>query len=220
MNNKEIENKVVLMGDLHGSRKLSAEERYKAQLFLKLTLAQINENYHQYIFAPFMITKGDEFQGILNNISIAFDISLELERLLFPLYFRFGIGIGAIHQMGGELPIEMDGPGFHNANYALNQAKKKKQNIFIKSGNDFIDGLVNQILILIHSIKKGWKEDYFQYYWQFKDFKSIKKIAEFRGISSQAVSSAIKRLHIREIFNAEESVKGLLCKGFDTLALK
>jgi hypothetical protein len=205
--------KIVIMGDLRGSRKLHPDERYKAQLFLKLTLAQINENFKAQIFAPFMITKGDEFQGVLNTLSLAYDIALDLERLLYPLYFRFGLGIGSIHKMGGTMPIEMDGPAFHHANAALREAKKKKQNIIIKSGNSRVDDLVNHLLILIHSLKKSWKEDYYYYYWQYKEFRSIKKIADFRGISSQAVSSAIKRLHIKEIIHAEESIKDLLCDG-------
>lgn len=202
---------VVIMGDLHGSRKLNEDERYKAQLFLKLTLAQVNENFGKNVFAPFMITKGDEFQGVVTSLATAFDIALELERLLFPLHFRFGLGVGIVHQMGGKIPIEMDGPAFHRANRALMTAKKKKQNIVVRTGNDSIDSLVNQILQLIHSIKKQWKEDYFQYYWQYKEMQSIKKIAEFRGISPQAVSSAINRLHIKEILEAEKSLKALIC---------
>ncbi|GAB4170398.1 MAG: SatD family protein [Calditrichia bacterium] len=213
--NVKDEGKIVIMGDLQGSRKLDSEERYKAQLFLKLTLAQINENYSEYVEAPFMITKGDEFQGVLTNISVAFDILLDLERLLYPLYFRFGMGMGLIHKMGGTLPIEMDGPAFHLANKALKKAKQIKQNIIIYSGNEFVDQLVNQILILVYSIKKQWKEDYFQYYWQYKELKSIKKIAEYRNISAQAVSSAIQRLHIKEIYSAEETTKNLLCNHKD-----
>ena len=106
---------VVIIADVRGSRKMARDERYEGQLYLKSAIIQVNENFAHLIEAPFMITRGDEFQGILRDLEHAFNTMLEFERLLFPLQLRYGIGKGTIQKMGSKIPIEMDGPAFHRA---------------------------------------------------------------------------------------------------------
>lgn len=43
-----------------------------------------------------MITLGDEFQGLLNNPAYAIEIVKYIQRELYPVKLRFGIGIGEI----------------------------------------------------------------------------------------------------------------------------
>jgi len=117
----------VIISDIIGSRKLNDRERHEWQLFLKSAIVQINEKFSNYIEASFMITKGDEFQGVLKHINSVHPIVMEFERLIFPLTMRFGVGHGIIQKMGSKIPIEMDGQAFHLAQAALNLAKKKKQ---------------------------------------------------------------------------------------------
>jgi len=201
---------IVIMGDLKGSRHLDAKGRHQAQLFLKSTLIQINDKFSRIIEAPFMISKGDEFQGVLKIPAGALEIIYELERLLFPMGFRFGIGIGEIHKMGGKLPIEMDGPAFHLASASINFAKSKKKNIVIKSDHFLMDDLLNQTFSLIQAIKSRWNHRHFSYFWDYKEMNSIKQIAAKRQISSQAVSEQIIKLHIKEIRFSEEIIKNAL----------
>ena len=117
----EFDNKIyaVIIGDVSGSKRLSGRNRYRTQLFMKSAIVQINEQFPEDIEAPFTITKGDEFQGLLTNLEAAFRVVLALEKLTFPVKLRFGIGVGNIYKMGGRLPIEMDGPAFHRANLEL-----------------------------------------------------------------------------------------------------
>ena len=115
----------VIISDIIGSRKLNDHERHEWQLFLKSSIVQINEKFSDFIEAPFMITKGDEFQGVLKRIGSVHSIVMEFERLVFPLTMRFGVGHGVIQKMGSKIPIEMDGAAFHRAQAALNKAKKK-----------------------------------------------------------------------------------------------
>ena len=209
----------VVMGDLMGSRGLDAKGRHQAQLFLKSTLVQINENCKGATEAPFMISKGDEFQGVLKEPVNAMEIIYELERLLFPLGFRFGMGIGIIHKMGGKLPIEMDGPAFHRASASLITAKKKKKIILIQTGHVLLDNLLNQSFTLIQAIKYRWNNNHYSYYWDYKEMQSIKKMAEFRQITSQAVSEQVKKLHIKDIISSEKIINEALkeiSKNYDT----
>ena len=43
-----------------------------------------------------MITLGDEFQGLLKNGSAAVFIIDKIEREMYPIKFRFGLGVGEI----------------------------------------------------------------------------------------------------------------------------
>ena len=90
---------IVIIADIKESRKLRDRERYEWQLFLKSAIVQVNENCAEAIEAPFMITKGDEFQGVLKNLSDVNLILMEFERLIFPLNLRFGVGFGIIHKV-------------------------------------------------------------------------------------------------------------------------
>ena len=56
---------IVIIGDIINSREL--EHRNEVQERLKRTLQDINERYNADIAASFMITLGDEFQGLLHN---------------------------------------------------------------------------------------------------------------------------------------------------------
>ena len=93
----------VIIADIKGSRKMRAYERYEWQLFLKSAIVQINEDCADAIEAQFMITKGDEFQGVLKNLSDVHRIMIKFERLIFPLILHYGVGFGAIQKMGSSM---------------------------------------------------------------------------------------------------------------------
>jgi hypothetical protein len=196
----------VIIGDVSGSRQLSGRNRYQTQLFMKSAIVQINEEFHEHIEAPFTITKGDEFQGLLSDLEGAFKIVLALEKLTFPTRIRFGIGVGNIYRMGGKLPIEMDGPAFHRANAALNFAKKKKYSYYMKTHNESVDMLANTIFQLMTALKQRWNERHFRLYWRYKDLGTYRQVAEMEKISPQAVCDTLKNTRALHVKAAEESI--------------
>jgi len=203
---------VVIIGDVSGSKQLSGKNRYKTQLFLKSAIVQINEEFRDEIEAPFTITKGDEFQGLVTNLKSAFEAVLALEKLTFPVKIRFGIGIGNIFRMGGKLPIEMDGPAFHRANAALNYAKKKKFAYFLKTEEESLDILTNTIFQLMTAIKKRWNERLFRLYWRYKDLGTYREVAAVENISPQAVCDALKTNRAIDVKHAEENLINYFCR--------
>ena len=138
-------NYTVIIGDVSGSKQLSGLDRYQTQLFVKSAVVQINEQFQDAIEAPMTITKGDEFQGLIDTPAHTYEIIHALQKMVFPIRIRYGIGIGNIYRMGGVLPIEMDGPAFHHANKALNLAKKRKTGLWLISENESTDKLINII---------------------------------------------------------------------------
>ena len=87
-------NYTVIIGDIVDSRKL--EGRGKIQKRFKEVLENINVKYSENIRSKFRITLGDEFQGLLMGTENVMQIVNDIEYEMFPVRFRFGIGIGEI----------------------------------------------------------------------------------------------------------------------------
>ncbi|MEL6822090.1 MAG: SatD family protein [Calditrichota bacterium] len=204
----ESENKqyIVVIGDISGSKQLTGRNRYKTQLFVKSAVVQINEEFQDKLEAPLTISKGDEFQGLLNDLETAFRIVLALEKLTAPVQLRFGIGIGKVYKMGGTLPIEMDGPAFHRASNALHMAKKRKHAYCILSDNPSRDMLTNTIFQLITAIRKRWNERHYRLFWSYKDLGTYREVAERENVTPQAVCDTLKNSRAIDVKNAEENL--------------
>jgi hypothetical protein len=202
----------VIIADIKGSRKMRAYERYEWQLFLKSAIVQINEDCADAIEAQFMITKGDEFQGVLKNLSDVHRIMIKFERLIFPLILHYGVGFGAIQKMGSNIPIEMDGQAFHRANAALKKAKKKKYTVYINTDNPGFDLTVNAIYQLIYAIKGRWSETNFNRYWKYKEMGTYEKVARQEGVSTQAIWDSLHNSNAIDVINAENALDDILCE--------
>lgn len=203
----------VIISDIIGSRKLNDYERHEWQLFLKSAIVQVNENFAQFIDAPFMITKGDEFQGVLKDLSSVPRILMGFERLIFPLTLRFGVGHGAIQKMGSNIPIEMDGRAFHRAQAALNMAKKKKQTVIINTENDTFNRMMNTIYQLIYAIKGRWSEITYKRYWKYQEYGTYERVAQEEGVSTQAVWDSLHHSNAIDVISSEQILNQILCEA-------
>ncbi len=196
----------VLIGDISRSRQLNGMDRYQTQLFVKSAVVQINEQFQSYIEAPMTITKGDEFQGLIDAPDHAYEIIHALQRMVFPIQIRYGLGIGNIYRMGGILPIEMDGPAFHRANKALMFAKKRKTSIWLISDNEIFDSLVNTIFQLISAIKSRWNERHYKLYWSYQEMGTYREVAEIENVTPQAVCDVLKNIKATDVIAAEKKL--------------
>ena len=102
----------VIIGDIVNSRAM--DNRGEVQKRFRTVLSDINTKYKAYISAEFKITLGDEFQGLLSDRRNIFRIIMEIEDLMQPVRFRFGIGIGTIDtDINYGDSSEIDGPAYH-----------------------------------------------------------------------------------------------------------
>jgi len=200
----------VIIADMKASRQLRNRERYEWQLILKSAIVQINERFADSIEAPFMITKGDEFQGVLKDLATTNRVVLHFERLVYPLILRFGVGYGPIQKMGSKIPIEMDGPAFHRANSALLFAKKKNISVRFDTRDPEFDQWINTIYRLISSLKKRWSETTYKRYWMYKELGTFKRVAESEKVSSQAVWDSIHHSGATDVLDAEKNINKML----------
>ncbi len=105
---------IAIIGDIIKSKNI--QNRYDTQEKLRSVLASINMEYSEDIASNFMITLGDEFQGLLKNGTNVIDVILKIEKNMYPVQFRFGIGIGEITtKIDRMMPLGADGPAYSNA---------------------------------------------------------------------------------------------------------
>lgn len=120
---------IAVIGDIVESKKIS--NRKEIQDNLADVLNQINADYADSLAANFMITLGDEFQGLLTNGQNVMDIVQRIEFSMHPVKMRFGLGIGEITTgINRELPLGADGPAYYNARTmiaALKDMEKKRK---------------------------------------------------------------------------------------------
>lgn len=207
----------VLIGDISGSKQLSGNLRYQTQLFMKSAIVQINEQFQPHIEAPMTITKGDEFQALILRPSRAYQIIQTLQRMIYPVQIRYGLGIGPIYRMGGVLPIEMDGPAFHRANRALNMAKKRKTEIWFVSEDDLMDSLVNNIFTLISAIKSRWNERHYNIFWKYQELGTYKSVADTEGVTPQAICDVFKNIRATDILYSEKQLMAAMDAFFEKI---
>ena len=157
---------VAIIGDMKQSQKMN--NRSEVQNKLKQVLEEINNKYIGDISSKFIITIGDEFQGLLGNGVNTMNIVSEIERKMYPVRIRFGIGIGKITtDVNKEMALGADGPGYYKARNAIEYLKdneKKKQAIAadirfeVESDNQATTIMLNTILALMTAIKESWSD--------------------------------------------------------------
>lgn len=156
----------AIIGDIKGSRKIS--NRDEVQNKLASVLKTVNQKNHQDIAANFLITIGDELQGLMSNAKNLIGIIKFIQMEMYPIKLRFGVGFGDINTIiNREAAIGADGPAFYIArdiiNNIHNQEKRfKKQAPDIQIGffdKDYFEiTQINTMLALLKSIEDGWSD--------------------------------------------------------------
>ncbi len=170
---------IAIIGDMKQSQKMN--NRREVQNKLKQVLEEINNKYIGDISSKFIITLGDEFQGLLGNGVNTMNIVSEIERKMYPIRMRFGIGIGKITtDVNKEMALGADGPGYYKARNAIEYLKdneKKKQAIAadirfeVESDNQAATIMINTILALMTAIKESWSDRQREIIWDMLEHR-------------------------------------------------
>ena len=118
----------AIIGDIINSKKI--DDRYEIQEKFAKILKHVNSNYKDDIEADFLITLGDEFQGLLKNSKSILEIIKRVQREMYPVKLRFGIGIGDIStKIDKKAAIGADGPAFYAAREMIDSLHKQEKQI-------------------------------------------------------------------------------------------
>lgn len=187
---------IAIIGDIKNSKQIS--DRNEVQKKMQKTLEEINQKYEKDIASRFMITLGDEFQGLLECGDNVLNIISFIEAQMYPVEIRFGIGVGEINtEINPLFPLGADGPAYYNAREAVNalkinekKSKMPDSNMIIKidGDNKASEKLMNTILSLLTVIKNKWTERQREVVYEYIWYEDRQKDAAKRlGITQSSV---------------------------------
>lgn len=116
---------LTLICDIKDSKNLKNREEVQYKIIDMLKKANID--FNKEIASPFIITVGDEWQGLLKYPCDYDAIINFFHKTLAKVDFYCGIGIGNVTIHNFELTVnQLDGPSFHMARAAIILAKDKQ----------------------------------------------------------------------------------------------
>lgn len=212
-------NFIAVIGDIKGSQNL--EKRKEIQKRLKEILAEVNIKYGNDIASKFLITLGDEFQGLLHTGKNVLKIIEQIKTLLYPVELRFGIGIGKITtDIDSEMALGADGPAYYNAREAIiflkeNEKKNKAVpvDLCLKTERENSDSetLVNTVFELTKVIEDMWTNRQREIIWDMLKHQDGQKNAASRlGITQSTVHKALAAGNYYAYEKAIKTVENIL----------
>ena len=144
----------AVIGDIIGSR--NVDDRAGLQRQLDAGLADVNQQYANQVASKYLLTIGDEFQGLLQTPEDLDRILASLRVAVHPVDLRFGIGVGGLVTPLREQAIGMDGPCFQRARAAIERAKERSTQIEVECGEAHAGF---EIYSLLYSgMRRSWTE--------------------------------------------------------------
>jgi hypothetical protein len=198
----------AFIGDMNKSRTLP--NRGRVQQKFKKTIETLNKEFKSAIASKFVLTLGDEFQGLLKSPEESYRFGRRCQELMGAVAFSFGVGIGTLSTpLNARTALGMDGEAFHRARAALQYSKKHKHHIWFDFDNPAV-GLVNA---LVGSLEKGWtllnpKQQMIAELMR-KDQRQV-VVARKLKVTQQYISKALRTTTMNEMIDAETALQKFL----------
>lgn len=116
---------VALLADAARSRALPGTRRAALQTSLRTAPRAFNRRWKAVVAAGFALTRGDEVEVLLTGPRSVWDIAHHLRQAFPDVDWVFGCGSGPIATPLAPTAPEVDGPCFHAARAALDEAKRR-----------------------------------------------------------------------------------------------
>src|SRR5215472_6511913 len=116
----------AVIADAAASRALPTPARARLQRALTAALPDWNRRWRPHLAARSALTLGDEVQALLTTPAAVWEISNAIRHALPQVDWVIGCGRGAISTPLARTAPEVDGPCFHAARAALDQAKRQR----------------------------------------------------------------------------------------------
>ena len=198
---------IAVIGDVKRSR--HAEDRWGLQKTLERALVCVNETLRDELAARFVVTLGDEFQGLLKSPVTIMRVLNALEARLDGTPMRYGVGRGTLMTDLREHAIGMDGPCFQMAREAV-VAGKGADRWATVSGFGGDDEVLNGLLWLVGAVRGRWTSVQRETVEQVRAAHTQRKAAAMLGVNESSVSQALKSALYKPVLAAEHAVSAIL----------
>lgn len=159
--------------------------------------------------AELAITAGDEVQGLLLRPGAAVDVVARLGDALHPVRIAWGVGAGELEtDLQGDVSL-LDGPCFHRARGALEQAKKDGAWARVEGLGPAVDRGLSALFRLMGAVREGWTDTQARYVRSVRG-RLQKEVAERYDVSPSVVSESLKAARYRDLVEGEGAARALL----------
>ncbi|MDA8211590.1 MAG: SatD family protein [Clostridia bacterium] len=207
---------VGVIGDIVDSRKLG-NNRSEVQVKMEDILTKINVKYSNFVVSKFLITLGDECQGLLLPSAPIYDVICDIVDQLHPVQLRFGLGFGPLNTSVKDNALGMDGPVFYSAREAIRTASNRPGHaIAFKSSvmDDFDVIKVDALFQSLSVIRKLWTDKFIKVLPLLREGLKQKEIALKIGIRQPSVSKLLNNACWGEVLELQEKTSLLLKNSF------
>ena len=206
---------IAIIADVVRSRRVHGAARTRLQRQLKDTLQQLDANHGPAIVSKFVVTTGDEFQGLLCTAAPVPDIVWAAGGRQWGVQIRYGIGCGRLDTQVEPYAIGMDGPVWHLAREALQIARAKARlgGVFRGFGDEN-DAILDGLAGLLEHTRQGLTDRQFTIFEALRRTPHQSSVAETLGISKQAISKQTRSTGW-EAYRQGESAWRLMLQRFD-----
>ena len=201
---------VAVKMDMRSSRRIRDRERTQER-FLQ-AMEALNTEFAKSIQARFIVTHGDEAQGMLKRES-APDVLAVAERAIngvFPVELRFGIGIGTLSTPLRPDAIGMDGEAWHAANRALGLARSRRKYVMFSGFGELTDVQLCALANLLLHMRNGWSPEQRRAIELVDAGMMQSAAAEALGVSESAISQRLTSAGWHFYRDGREAVANLL----------
>jgi hypothetical protein len=201
---------VAVLADIVRSRDLGLLRAPTQKTFTKV-VTRLNREYSTSIAVNFTISRGDEFQGLLTDATPLADLIWNLESWFLDADLHIGIGYGRL-----ETPIrrasnvlELDGPAFHNARAAIDEARERLGGVFLGFGAEG-DRVLNGFARLMRRHRERLSKRQRQILALLRQSLSQTAIADQLGRTKQAISDHVRASGAEAYREGEEGWRAAL----------
>lgn len=169
---------IILMADIVQSHLYDQSDLM--QVF-RQAVQHVNRQFEAHLLSPLTITLGDEFQGVVRDVSAAVAIIWNLETATFlqkkPFELRYVLHEGPIDTpINRHIAYEMLGLGLTEARAFLNEMKGNSQRFRVNLQQTQASALLNEAFVIYLAIKRGWNpekdRELLQVFFQNPDYKA------------------------------------------------
>lgn len=191
---------LAIIGEVVGSREV--EDRRNLQQRLRVAVDRANRLYTDSITAGFVLTIGDEFQGLLKDVEGVDKLLADIRASVHPIELRFGLGIGGLDTPLENVALGMDGPCFHRARTAIEKAESRQSLIDVETPQP--DLTFHIYSLLYAALRQRWTMRQIQVFDLSMSGVPGKSIALRLGITASAVSQHLSAAEAERIFAATQ----------------
>ena len=203
---------IILMADIVGS---SNNDQKKLMGDFKNLTREINSDYKQDLLSPMTITLGDEFQGVVKNVSAAIGLIFSIEEKIIQrntgFKLRYVLFEGAIDTpINKEIAYGMLGDGLTKAREALEEIKGTNYRYYLNINNKKTGEALRNSMFIYQSMIDDWNtgKDY-DLITKFIELKDYKEVARELGKSRSQIWKREKSLKIEEYFSIKSVISYL-----------